>query len=59
LVIRSQIYFLLWSLMVVIAPLLALLYGAVVRDGRAVRGASPYVPATYAPPITPERPPLK
>jgi hypothetical protein len=46
---RSPIYFVLWSLIVVIAPLMALLYGAIVRDGPPAQRAGPLAPGTYAP----------
>jgi hypothetical protein len=46
---RSPIYFVLWSVIVVIAPLMALLYGAIVRDGPTAQRAGPLEPGSYAP----------
>jgi hypothetical protein len=52
----SSFYFIIWSVVVIIAPLMALLYGAIVRDESAARVAGPLVPRVYAPATAPGYP---
>jgi hypothetical protein len=53
---RSPMYFIVWSIFVVIAPLMALLYGALMRDASASRMATPQASRIYAVPTAPGYP---
>jgi uncharacterized membrane protein YuzA (DUF378 family) len=53
---RSPFYFIIWSVVVVIAALMALLYGALVRDESATRTATSQPPGAYIAPATPGHP---
>ena len=43
---RSPLYFIIWSIVVVSAPVMALFYGALVRDGSAPRMVTPQASGT-------------
>jgi hypothetical protein len=51
---RSPFYFIIWSIVVVSAPVMAFFYGALVRDGSAPRMVTPQAPGTIAAPTAPD-----